>query len=78
MRTMKFLLASLLLGIVSACGFAPWSLWPLTLLAFAALLWLIGEAPSLRSALARGYWVGVGQFTELLVGAQRSMITGSL
>jgi apolipoprotein N-acyltransferase len=59
---MKFLLASLLLGIVSACGFAPWSLWPLTLLAFAGLLWLIREAPSLRSALARGYWFGVGQF----------------
>ena len=60
---MKFLLASFLLGILSACGFAPWSLWPLTLVAFAGLIWLIDRAPSLRSALARGYWFGVGQFT---------------
>jgi len=60
---MKFLLASLLLGLVSAFGFQPLSLWPLTLLAFAGMLWLIDEAPSLRSALARGWWFGVGQFT---------------
>jgi apolipoprotein N-acyltransferase len=60
---MKFLLASFLLGLLSACGFEPWGLWPLTLLAFAGLLWLIAQAPSLRSALARGYWFGVGQFT---------------
>jgi apolipoprotein N-acyltransferase len=60
---MKFLLASLLLGILSACGFEPWGLWPLTLIAFAGLIWLIERAPSLASALARGYWFGVGQFT---------------
>ena len=60
---MKLLLASFLLGILSACGFAPWSLWPLTLVAFAGLIYLIDRAPSLRSALARGYWFGVGQFT---------------
>jgi apolipoprotein N-acyltransferase len=60
---MKFLLASFLLGIVSACGFEPWGLWPLTLLAFAALLRLVETAPSLRSALGRGYWFGVGNFT---------------
>ena len=59
---MKFLLLSFLAGIVSASGFEPWKLWPLTLAAFAALLWLIDRAPGLRSALARGYWFGVGQF----------------
>ena len=59
---MKLLFLSLLAGIVSALGFAPLGLWPLTLAAFASLMWLIGEAPSLRSALARGYWFGVGNF----------------
>jgi apolipoprotein N-acyltransferase len=60
---MKPLLFAFLLGLVSACGFAPLKLWPLTLLAFAALIWLVERAPGLRSALARGYWFGVGQFT---------------
>jgi apolipoprotein N-acyltransferase len=59
---MKFLLLSFLLGLLSATGFAPLSLWPLTLLAFAGLMWLVESAPRLRSALARGWWFGVGQF----------------
>jgi len=59
---MKFLLLSFLAGIVSACGFEPLSLWPLMIAAFAVLLWLVARAPSLRSALARGYWFGAGQF----------------
>src|SRR5678816_372413 len=59
---MKALGLSLLAGLVSALGFQPAGLWPLTLAAFAALLWLIEGAPSLRSALARGWWFGVGQF----------------
>ena len=59
---MKSLALALLAGLVSALGFAPLGLWPLTILAFAALLWLIEAAPSLRSALARGWWFGVGQF----------------
>jgi apolipoprotein N-acyltransferase len=59
---MKALALALLAGLVSALGFAPLGLWPLTLAAFAGLLWLLGEAPSLRSALARGWWFGVGQF----------------
>ena len=59
---MKFLALALLAGLVSALGFAPLGLWPLTVLAFAALLWLVEAAPSLRSALARGWWFGVGQF----------------
>jgi apolipoprotein N-acyltransferase len=63
---MKSLLFAFLAGIVSACGFEPLGLWPLTLLAFAALLRLVETAPSLRSALARGYWFGVGNFTLCL------------
>ena len=59
---MKFLALAFLAGLVSALGFAPLGLWPLTILAFAALLWLIEQAPSLRSELARGWWFGVGQF----------------
>ncbi|HEV2818333.1 MAG TPA: apolipoprotein N-acyltransferase [Allosphingosinicella sp.] len=59
---MKFLAFSLLAGLVSALGFAPFGLWPLTLLGFAGLLWLVEAAPSLRAALARGWWFGVGQF----------------
>jgi apolipoprotein N-acyltransferase len=59
---MKPLALAFLAGLVSALGFAPLHLWPLTLLAFAALLWLIEDAPSMRAALARGWWFGVGQF----------------
>ena len=51
-----------LAGLVSALGFAPLDAWPLTLLAFAGLLWLVETAPGLRSALARGWWFGFGQF----------------
>jgi apolipoprotein N-acyltransferase len=59
---MKFLLLSLLAGLSSALGFEPLGLWPLTLAAFAALIWLVGTAPRLRTALARGWWFGVGNF----------------
>ena len=59
---MKFLGLAFLAGLVSALGFAPLGLWPLTILAYAALLRLVEPAPSLRSALARGWWFGVGQF----------------
>jgi apolipoprotein N-acyltransferase len=59
---MKFWALSLLAGLASALGFEPLNLWPLTLLAYAGLMWLIQTAPSLRSALARGWWFGLGQF----------------
>lgn len=58
----KFLLLSLLAGLLSACGFEPLGLWPLMIVTLSALLWLVARAPSLRSAFARGYWFGVGQF----------------
>jgi apolipoprotein N-acyltransferase len=49
-------------GLAAACGFQPLGLWPLTLAAVALLLWLVRTAPRLRSALARGWWFGVGHF----------------
>src|SRR4051812_12625538 len=59
---MKSLGLAFVAGVAGALGFAPLGLWPLTILAFAALLGLVEAAPSLRSALARGWWFGVGQF----------------
>ncbi|HEX2764481.1 MAG TPA: apolipoprotein N-acyltransferase [Allosphingosinicella sp.] len=59
---MKPLALSFAAGALAACGFAPLKLWPLTLAALALLLWLVGDAPRLRSALARGWWFGVGHF----------------
>jgi apolipoprotein N-acyltransferase len=62
-QRMQQLLLALVLGALAACGFQPWGLWPLTLAAFAGLLWLLSEAPHLRSAFARGWWFGVGHFS---------------
>jgi apolipoprotein N-acyltransferase len=59
---MKLLGLSFLAGLLGALGFAPLDLWPLTLVSVAALLWLVESAPRLRSALARGWWFGVGHF----------------
>ena len=59
---MKPLALSFLAGLVSALGFQPLGWWPLTLLGFAGLIWLVERAPRLRSALARGWWFGLGQF----------------
>src|SRR3712207_6463490 len=50
-------------GGAGAFGFEPSGIWPLTILALAALLFLVERAGSLRSALARGWWFGVGHFT---------------
>lgn len=57
------LLASLILGLVSATGFAPLEWWPLTLLCVAGLFGLIHVAPTLRAALFRGWLFGLGHFT---------------
>jgi apolipoprotein N-acyltransferase len=59
---MKWLLVCLAAGAVSACGFAPLNLWPLTLIGIAILLLGVESAPRLRSALARGWMFGLGQF----------------
>ncbi len=62
MRHIPSMPYAFLAGAVSALGFAPLGLWPLTIIAFAILLRLVEAAPNLRSALARGYWFGAGHF----------------
>lgn len=59
---MKYLGLSLIAGVTGAFGFQPLGLWPLLLLSLLALLILVERAPTLRSALARGWWFGVGHF----------------
>ncbi|HEX7875138.1 MAG TPA: apolipoprotein N-acyltransferase [Sphingobium sp.] len=56
-------LAALLAGFLSATGFEPLKLWPVTLACFALLLWLIERAPDRRSAFTRGWLFGLGHFT---------------
>lgn len=54
---------ALFLGIVSALGFRPLALWPLTLLALAALLGLIAQTGKTRQALGLGWLFGWTHFT---------------
>ncbi len=56
-------LIALLAGALAACGFAPLDLWPLTLGGLAVLVALTAQAPTIRAALARGWWWGLGHFT---------------
>ncbi|UKK86055.1 apolipoprotein N-acyltransferase [Sphingopyxis sp. BSN-002] len=56
-------LVALLLGAVSATGFAPLNLWPLTLAAFAGLMALVVRSPKGSRALGIGWAFGVGHFT---------------
>jgi apolipoprotein N-acyltransferase len=53
-------LAALLAGFLSATGFEPLKLWPVTLACFALLLWLIERAPDRRAAFTRGWLFGLG------------------
>jgi apolipoprotein N-acyltransferase len=57
--TLAWLLAA---GALSALGFAPLSLWPLTLLSLAFAIDRIAAAGRLRQALLRGWAFGVGHF----------------
>lgn len=54
---------ALVLGAIAATGFAPLGLWPLTLLAMAALIELMARAPTWRQAAPVGWCFGVGHFT---------------
>ena len=56
-------LAALIAGFLSATGFAPLNLWPVTLACLALLLALVQAAPDRRAAFARGWCFGVGHFT---------------
>ncbi|MEK6637967.1 MAG: apolipoprotein N-acyltransferase [Pseudomonadota bacterium] len=50
------------LGLLSAVGFAPIGLWPVTLLCFGLMIAQVATSPTLKGAFARGYWFGVGHF----------------
>ncbi|MBO9525743.1 MAG: apolipoprotein N-acyltransferase [Sphingobium yanoikuyae] len=56
-------LAALLAGFLSATGFEPLKLWPVTIGCFALLILLIERAPDRRAAFLRGWLFGVGHFT---------------
>lgn len=53
---------ALLLGAVSATGFAPLSLWPLTLLALAAWMALVARSPRGWRSFGIGWAFGMGHF----------------
>ena len=53
---------ALLLGLVSATGFAPLHLWPLTLLALAGAMALVVRSTGARRVLGVGWAFGVGHF----------------
>jgi apolipoprotein N-acyltransferase len=53
---------ALIAGLVSATGFAPLNLWPVTIAAFALWMCLVADAPTIRAALARGWMFGLGHF----------------
>ena len=55
--------SALLLGALAALGFAPLHLWPLTLLAIAALIALIARTASWKQALLLGWLFGLGHFS---------------
>ena len=56
-------LLALLAGGLSATGFAPLGLWPVTIACLALLIHLIVIAPNRRSAFGRGWLFAVGHFT---------------
>lgn len=56
-------LAAPVLGGMAACGFQPLALWPLTLLALAGFVHLLGRASQARQAALLGWLFGVGHFT---------------
>jgi len=56
-------LLALLAGALSATGFAPLGLWPVTLACLALFIHLLWQARSYTAAAAIGYLFGLGQFT---------------
>ncbi|WP_066514770.1 apolipoprotein N-acyltransferase [Sphingobium cloacae] len=56
-------LAALLAGFLSATGFEPLRLWPVTLACLALLILLIERAPDRKAAFTRGWLFGLGHFT---------------
>lgn len=63
MMTRRPGLTALLAGALSATGFAPLHLWPLTLALLALFLHLLWLAPDRKGAFKIGYAFGLGQFS---------------
>jgi apolipoprotein N-acyltransferase len=61
LRSSKLL--ALAAGALSATGFAPLQLWPVTLICFALLIHLLYEAPNWRGAFVRMWLFALGHFT---------------
>ncbi|MBV9932419.1 MAG: apolipoprotein N-acyltransferase [Alphaproteobacteria bacterium] len=59
---MRLHLIAFVAGLIAATAFQPLGLWAAMPVAFAIFLWSLAGAPRLRTALARGWWFGVGQF----------------
>lgn len=55
--------SALVAGAISAAGFEPLGLWPVTLLCFALLIHLVGQASGARRAVMIGWLFGVGHFS---------------
>ena len=55
--------AAVVAGFLSATGFEPLKLWPVTLACLALLILLTERAPDRRAAFLRGWLFGVGHFT---------------
>ena len=49
-------------GALAATGFEPFGAWPLTIVAVAVLVWLIGNAPDRRAAFGTGWLFGWSHF----------------
>ncbi len=56
-------LLALAAGALSATGFAPLELWPVTLACFALLIHLLRSAENWRGVFVRGWLFGLGHFT---------------
>lgn len=52
---------ALFCGAVSTLGFAPFDAWPVTLIAFVLLIWLLEGAATPGTAFKTGWWFGLGQ-----------------
>ena len=55
--------AALVLGGLSATGFAPLDLWPVALLCFAGFILILRQMPDKRSTALAGWCFGVGHFS---------------
>lgn len=66
LRLRSRLVLSFGLGVASAFSFAPHSLWPLMLVAFCGLVWLLDSKLTGKEAAAIGWVFGFGQFAVAL------------